>query len=45
MTFKQALGLFVNENKYYPPEDLRMMPLKTIDWWAKIKDVDQNQLR
>jgi superfamily II DNA or RNA helicase len=44
-TFKQAVGLFVSENHYWPPEDLKMMPRGEIDWYRVVKDVDPARLR
>lgn len=38
-TFKQAEGLFVYENHYYPEKGLRFMPKQPEDWYRKAKDV------
>ena len=44
MTFKQAEGLFVHENGYWPPRDLKMMPINGIDWYRLVRDVPEERL-
>lgn len=44
-TFNQAYALFVNEQGYHPPRNLRMMPLSDIDWYERCERVDSNDLR
>ena len=43
-TFRQALGLFVHENYYYPPTDLPLMPIDDTHWWRRIQDVEMREL-
>ena len=43
-TFREAVGLFVHENHYYPPRDLDMMPTNEADWFRAVKDVHVSQL-
>lgn len=44
LTFRQALGLFVQENHYYPPKDLKWMPVRETDWFLPIKEVARGDL-
>lgn len=44
MTFRQAEGLFVYENHYWPPRDLPFMPKNNRDWFRKVKDVPREEL-
>lgn len=44
-TFRQAEGLFAVENYYYPPRDLPLMPVNDTDWFRKIRDVPNSDLR
>lgn len=44
MTFAQAEGLFVRENYYYPPRDLKLMPLFDIDWFRPVCQVAPDRL-
>lgn len=43
-TFRQALGLFVQEEHYYPPRTLKFMPKDEYTWFLKIKDVSWEKL-
>ena len=43
-TPNQARGIFVTENKYWPPNDLPMMPKKAMDWYCTIKDLKKEDL-
>jgi DNA repair protein RadD len=45
MTFKQAEGLFFQENRYYPPHSLPRMPTDPIDWYLPVKDVPKERLQ
>jgi superfamily II DNA or RNA helicase len=48
MTFRQAVGLFVYENHYYPPKDLPFMPAcknSEHDWYRPVADVPTSELR
>lgn len=38
-TFREAVGLFVHENHYWPPMDLDFMPKTEADWFRACKDV------
>jgi superfamily II DNA or RNA helicase len=38
-TFREARGLFVHENFYWPPGGLEMMPANEADWFRAIQDV------
>ncbi len=44
MTFRQARGLFMYENHYYPPADLPLMPTNQVDWFRSVKDVPREAL-
>lgn len=44
MTFRQARGLFMHENYYYPPKTLPFMPKNDLDWFRKVKDVPARDL-
>jgi DNA repair protein RadD len=44
MTFKQAEACFFRENGYWPPKNLPFMPKNSVDWHAKIVDVNRNEL-
>lgn len=44
MTFKQAEGLFVAENHYWPPRTLFRMPNEPFYWWQKVRDVPREKL-
>src|SRR5262249_15627376 len=37
-TFRAAEALFFQENRYWPPHDLHLMPRRDIDWFAKVGD-------
>lgn len=43
-TFRQAEGLFVHENGYYPPKDLPNMPKRAGDWFRRVCDVPRSEL-
>lgn len=43
-TFTQARGLFYHEHRYWPPENLPLMPLDRNDWHRSIHSVPFNQL-
>lgn len=44
-TFRQAEGLFVHENHYWPPRDMKLMPVDPADWWRKIDAVKPEALQ
>lgn len=44
LTFAQAEGLFANENHYWPPPDLPMMPKLRVDKFQKIKKIPVDKL-
>jgi superfamily II DNA or RNA helicase len=44
MTFKQAESLFNQEHRYWPPRDLPNMPIDSLDWARKVRDVPFNKL-
>lgn len=44
MSFRQAEGLFVHENHYWPPRNLPLMPTDSMDWFRKVKDVPTDRL-
>ena len=44
-TFNQAYALFVNEQGYHPPRDMRFMPVSEIDWYERCDRVKQDDLR
>ncbi len=43
-TFLQLYGLFQREYKYKPPKGLPLMPVRTIDWFKKVKRVPFDML-
>ncbi len=44
-TFKAAEALFAKENNwFYPPRDLPLMPLREMDWFQKVADVPVERL-
>lgn len=45
MTFRQARGLFIQENGYAPPETIALMPTTQLDWFRKVKEVPRTELR
>ncbi len=45
MTFRSAVGLFVHENGYWPPDNLPLMPRRTEDWFAQVRSVPVTELR
>ena len=45
MTFRQAEGLFVVEQGYWPPRDLPLMPKETLDWYRLVCEVPKSRLR
>lgn len=45
MTFSQAVGLFYQENGYWPPRSLPLMPVEPIDWYRVVKSVPFTKLR
>jgi hypothetical protein len=45
MTFRQAEGLFVHENGYWPPRDLALMPTELAYWFRRVEDVPRSLLR
>lgn len=44
MTFRQAVGLFYHENHYWPPDNLKNMPLVKEAQWRKVADVKREDL-
>jgi hypothetical protein len=44
MTFRQAMGLFVTENHYWPPHGLPLMPVNQMDWFLPVADVPPERL-
>ncbi len=44
MTFRQAEGLFVSENGYFPPRSLKRMPRETLDFFKPVADVPAERL-
>lgn len=45
MTFRQAVGLFVHENHYWPPKTLPLMPKREGDWFRAVKDIPTSELQ
>lgn len=43
-TFREAVGLFVYENHYWPPEGLNYMPRTEADWFREIKSIAPTDL-
>jgi hypothetical protein len=43
-TFRQAAANFVQENHYWPPENLPFMPKDKADWFEKVRDVPKERL-
>jgi superfamily II DNA or RNA helicase len=43
-TFREAVGLFVHEQHYWPPKDLDLMPTNEADWFRAIRDVPRSKL-
>lgn len=44
MSFAQAIGLFVHENGYWPPDDMPLMPKQKINKFSKIRSVADDKL-
>lgn len=44
MTFRQAQALFFLENFYYPPNNLRLMPVREIDWYRKAGEISPTEM-
>jgi len=44
-TFRQASANFVQENHYWPPGDLPLMPTDPADWFERVRDVPRDRLR
>jgi superfamily II DNA or RNA helicase len=44
MTFRQAMGLFVKKNHYWPPHELPLMPVNQMDWFLPVADVPPDRL-
>jgi hypothetical protein len=44
MNFKQAQGLFVTENHYWPPVDLPLMPRWGINWHCRVDSIPASDL-
>lgn len=44
MTFRQAEGLFVQENHFWPLKNLKLMPKNARDWYRKVADVPMGDL-
>ena len=44
MTFVQALGLFCHENYYYPPPDMKWMPIDPDDLYRAVAQVPPERL-
>lgn len=44
-TFREAEALFVKENGYWPPHDLRLMPHQLSDFFEKVNQVPMERLR
>ena len=44
MTFKQAIGNFVRQYHYWPPENLPMMPKLPTQFYSKVIDVPPGEL-
>jgi superfamily II DNA or RNA helicase len=44
MTFNQARGIFVSEQKYWPPNDMPLMPKTAAGWYKSIKDATKEEL-
>lgn len=44
MTFRGAVGLFFQENGYWPPRTLANMPAHHDDQWLKVGDVNRDDL-
>jgi DNA repair protein RadD len=44
MNFRQAQGLFVTENHYWPPVDLPLMPKAGIDWHCRVDSLSASDL-
>lgn len=45
MTFRQAEALFLHENKYWPPRDLKLMPISQTDWFLPVAVVSPEKLK
>ena len=43
-TFRAAEALFFQENRYWPPRDLPLMPTRDIDFYQKVSDVPVDML-
>jgi superfamily II DNA or RNA helicase len=43
-TFRQAAANFVQENHYWPPNNLPFMPKDKSDWFSKCRDVPRDRL-
>jgi superfamily II DNA or RNA helicase len=44
MTFRQAVGWFVQQNHYHPHPTLPLMPKNSIDWYRRVVDVPIEEL-
>lgn len=44
MTFRQAEALFFQEQRYWPPRNLPLMPRYELDWFRPVKDVPPERL-
>lgn len=44
MTFHQAMGLFVHENHYEPPQSVLLMPKHEMHWFVPVKEVPLDDL-
>jgi len=45
MTFAQVEANFFRDNGYYPPRNLRDMPLNPSEWHIAVQSVKQEDLR
>jgi superfamily II DNA or RNA helicase len=45
MTFRQARGLFFQEEGYWPPTDIPLTPVFDHDWYTPVADVGYEHLR
>ena len=45
MTFRQAIGWFVQKEHLWPPREWPKMPLDTVDEWKRVRDVPDSRLR
>ena len=43
-TFRQAAALFFYEERYWPPNNLPLMPKTKEDWFSKVRDVPKERL-